>query len=94
MEKDIVGMSQKERQRYHLLEMVLEGKTTLKGASMLMGVSYRHAKRLKQKLKALGARGLVHGNRGRPSPRALNCELAEWIIELSVTSYSNFNVLA
>ena len=91
MERDIIAMSQRERQRYHLLEMAIGGKITLKGASMLMGVSYRHAKRLKQKLKALGARGLVHGNRGRPSPRALNCELAEWIIELSVTTYSNFN---
>ncbi|UCG66188.1 MAG: hypothetical protein JSW12_03910, partial [Deltaproteobacteria bacterium] len=60
-------------------------------AGKRMGVSYRHAKRLKQKLKALGARGLVHGNRGRPSPRALNRERAEWIIELSVTTYSNFN---
>lgn len=91
MERDIIAMSQRERQRFHLLEMAIGGKITLKGASMLMGVSYRHAKRLKQKLKALGARGLVHGNRGRPSPRALNCELAEWIIELSVTTYSNFN---
>jgi len=33
MRRDVVGMSQKEWQGYHLLEMVLEGKTTLKGAS-------------------------------------------------------------
>jgi len=70
-------MSQKERQRYHLLQMVLESKTTLKEASRLMGVSYRHAKRLKRKLISEGAKGLIHGNRGRPSPRALNRELAE-----------------
>jgi len=32
MKKDIIAMSQKERQRYHLLKMVLESKTTLKEA--------------------------------------------------------------
>jgi hypothetical protein len=37
-----------------------------------MGVSYRHAKRLKKRFITEGAKGLVHGNRGRPSPKTLN----------------------
>ena len=84
-------MSQKERQRYHLLKMVVEGKTTLKYASSVMGVSYRHGKRLKRKLVIEGARGLVHGNRGRPSGRAFHPELAKRIIELSQKTYTAFN---
>ena len=84
-------MSQKERQRHHLLQMVLDGKNTLKDAGKRMGVSYRHAKRLKKKLITEGAKGLIHGNRGRPSPKALNRELAERIIELSQNKYTNFN---
>ena len=84
-------MSQKERQRYHLLQMVLGGKNTLKDAGKRMEVSYRHAKRLKKKLITEGAKGLVHGNRGRPSPKALNRELAGRIIELSQNKYTNFN---
>ena len=84
-------MSQKERQRYHLLKMVVEGKTTLKYASSVMGVSYRHGKRLKRKLVIEGARGLVHGNRGRPSGRAFHPELAKWIIELYQKTYTAFN---
>jgi len=91
MKKDILNMSQKERQRYHLLQMVLGGKNTLKDAGKRMGVSYRHAKRLKKRLIAEGAKGLVHGNRGRPSPKALNRGLAERIIELSQNKYTNFN---
>jgi transposase len=91
MRKDILKMSQKERQRHHLLKMVLEGKNTLKDAGKRMGVSYRHAKRLKKRFITEGAKGLVHGNRGRPSPRALNHRLAERIIELSQSKYSNFN---
>ena len=84
-------MSQKERQRYHLLKMVIGGKITLKETDSLMGVSYRQAKRLKKKLISEGARGLIHGNRGRPSPKALNSEHAKRIIELSHNKYTNFN---
>ena len=50
MKKDILTMSQKERQRYHLLQMVIDVKSSLKDATERMGVSYRHAKRLKKKL--------------------------------------------
>jgi transposase len=91
MREDIIAMSQKERQRYHLLEMVIGGKITLKDAGKRMGVSYRHAKRLKKKLVTEGAKGLIHGNRGRPSPRALSRELVEKILDLSLSKYANFN---
>jgi transposase len=91
MKKDILSMSQKERQRYHLLQMVIGGKITLKETGNLMGVSYRQAKRLKKKLISEGAKGLIHGNRGRPSPKALSRELAETILDLSLTTYTNFN---
>ena len=71
-------MSQKERQRYHLLKMVIGGKVTLKEASRVIGVSYRQAKRLKKKLISEVA-------------RALNSELVDKILNLSLTSYTNFN---
>ena len=91
MRRDIIAMSQKERQRYHLLKMVAEDALTLQQAKSIMGVSYRHAKRLKRKLLREGARGLVHGNRGRPSPRALHHKLSQRIIELSQYTYARFN---
>jgi transposase len=91
MRRDIIAMSQKERQRYHLLKMVVEGNITLHDAGRLMAISYRHAKRLKRKLVSEGARGLVHGNRGRPSARALHPELSKRIIELSRKTYARFN---
>ena len=91
MRKDILNISQKERQRHHLLHMVLDGKSTLKDAGKRMGVSYRHEKRLKKRFITEGAKGLVHRNRGRLLPKALNRELAEQIIELSQNKYTNFN---
>lgn len=80
MRRDIGTMSQKQRHRRHLLKMVTGGRVTLKEARNVMGISYRHAKRLKSKLLSEGARGLVHGNRGRPSARALDPQLSRRII--------------
>ena len=60
--------------------MVLDGKNTLKDANKRMWVSYRYAKRLKKRFISEGAKGLLHENRGRPSAKALNHELAERII--------------
>jgi len=82
-------MSQKERQRYPLLQMVISGKITLKETGNLMGVPYRQA--MKKKLKMQGAKGLVHGNRGRPSPKAFSREHTERILDLSLNKYSTFN---
>ncbi|MCD6570342.1 MAG: helix-turn-helix domain-containing protein, partial [Deltaproteobacteria bacterium] len=63
-------MSEKERRRCHLLQMALDGRITVKDAGEFMDVSYRHAKRLKGKYKKYGARGIVHGNRGKSPPNA------------------------
>jgi len=46
MRRGIITMSQRERQRYHLLKLVAEGNITLHDAERLMAISYGHAKRL------------------------------------------------
>jgi transposase len=84
-------MSQKERQRHHLLQMVTEGRITLIEASQKMVVSYRHAKRLKKRFLQQGAKALVHGNRGRTPPNALKPETRKQVIDLAQQRYSAFN---
>ncbi len=56
-----------------------------------MGVSYRQAKRLKKRLEDQGAAGLIHGNRGRASPNAMEPATKETIIRLSQEPYADFN---
>jgi hypothetical protein len=72
--------------------MVTGGRVTLKEAGSLMDISCRHAKRLKRKLLSEEARGLVYGNRSRPSPRALDPQLSQRIIEISQKIYAWFNL--
>jgi transposase len=91
MERDRVSMSQKELARHQLLGLVEAGRITLQEASERMGLSYRQAKRWKKRYLEAGAAGLVHGNRGRPSPRGLSQDLRVRILELSDTVYVKFN---
>ena len=62
-------MSVKELERKRLLEQVEDGRLTLGHAAQVMGVSYRQAKRINVQFKKHGAKGLIHGNRGRRSNR-------------------------
>ncbi|MEI7831741.1 MAG: hypothetical protein WCJ56_00860 [bacterium] len=57
-------MGSKELQRYYLLQSVLDGKLTLTAAATALGDSLRQARRLKGKVAAGGATGVIHGNRG------------------------------
>ena len=91
MERDRVSMSQKELARHQLLGLVEAGRITLKEASERMGLSYRQAKRWKKRYLEAGAAGLVHGHRGRASPRGLPQDLRARILELSDTVYGKFN---
>jgi hypothetical protein len=67
MRRDIIGIGQGQRQKYHLVKMLAEGNITLQDDGGLMAMSYRHAKRPK--------RGLVNGAAGRKRrtyPKSIN----------------------
>jgi transposase len=89
--KDILAMSQRERQRFHLLQLVIKGALSLVQAAAVMKISYRHAKRLAARFRQRGAAGLIHGNRGRPAANRLPTALREKILSLSVQRYGLFN---
>jgi len=91
METEKILMGQKQLQRWHLMKMVEVGKITLKEAAERIGVSYRQAKRIGRAIRERGMKGLVHGNRGRPSNHRIRESLREKIIELSKGVYWDFN---
>jgi transposase len=62
-------MSEKERLRKALFEMVKQGCLTLKKATEQAGLSYRQAKRLYKAYKREGDKALVNKHRGRMSNR-------------------------
>jgi hypothetical protein len=58
-------MGQKEMLRGRLLEMVKQGKTTLKAAVVQLNISYRHGIHLR-KYRERGDMGLPRGSMGKP----------------------------
>lgn len=84
-------MSQKEAPRAGLIQTVLAGRATNREAAASLKLSVRQFRRLRARYRAAGAAGLLHGNRGRPSPRRLPEEMAERISCLMKEKYAGFN---
>jgi transposase len=84
-------MGQKQLQRWHLMKMVEVVKITLKEAGERIGVSYRQAKRIGRAIRERGIKGLIHGNRGRPSNHRIKEPLGAKVLALSKEVYWDFN---
>ena len=78
-------MGQKELIRSKVLEMVKQGKMTLKAAVKTLGVSYRQGIRLYAAYRLEGDAGLIHGNHGRPS----NNRTPEAVRAAALAAYRN-----
>ena len=83
-------MSQKEIDLFDLIQRVI--RKELKGveAAELLKLSARHVKRLKATVKKHGPKGLIHGNRGKPSNRQIPKEEREKIVTLLKEKYPDF----
>jgi transposase len=89
--EDLVTMSLKEAPRAGLVQAALAGRiSNLQGAQAL-SLSIRQFQRLKRRVARAGPRALVHGRRGRPSPRAVPAELRARVVALLQHTYYDFN---
>lgn len=91
MESGVRGIGTKQISRHHVLRMVQEKRITLEEAARTMGVSYRHAKRLKRDFEKEGIGGLIHGNIGKSPANKLGEELKTRVLALSREKYADFN---
>ena len=80
-------MDGRELRQGAVLSQVAGNGWTLVQAAERMGVSYRQAKRLWNRYKAMGAVGLVHGNVGRKSNHAKPMRLRRRILALVRKKY-------
>jgi transposase len=84
-------MNTKDQQRVDILGRWREGALGLDEVVALLGCSERTAWRLVGRFRSLGVDGIVHGNRGRASPRQLANASRERILELARTRYRGVN---
>lgn len=84
-------MTKTDQQRAMVLTKLLVGELTTSEAATLLGVSARHTWRLRKAFERDGPAALVHGNRGRASPRRVDDALRARIVELASGRYAGLN---
>jgi len=93
MGEDSITMTRRELERYQVIQRSLRRDITQAKAGELLELSERHIRRLVKRVRLKGIRGLVHGNRGRPSPRKMSQEQVERIASIIGEGYSDFTPL-
>jgi transposase len=84
-------MGVRDAQRLGPVKAAIEGRITNAKGAELTGLSLRQFKRLKARVRRAGPAGLLHGNRGRPSPQRLARAIREQIATLLQHPESRLN---
>lgn len=84
-------MSEKDLFRIGVIGRVLDGKMTAKQAADAQVVSVRQARRQIRTFRTKGAEGLIHGNRGRISPRRIPEDVRQRVCALLEGDYADYN---
>lgn len=91
MKETHITMTMEEHNRIHAISCLAEGKLNLEKAAVCLQRSERTIYRWKAKLFDEGPSGLIHGNRGRESPKKTDTELVEKILSLRRDVYYDVN---
>src|ERR1700675_3073709 len=91
MEEERIELSAKERERLKVLHEVEQGHLPQIDAARRLRFSDRQERRLLERFRKVGARGVVHGLRGRPSSRKIPEELEQRSLRrLRLPAYGGF----
>lgn len=88
-----IQITEVELKRYKVLTDVLEGYIDLKTASELLGLSYRHTLRLRDRFISEGIAGIIRKKPLRPPNQRITSEMRQRIISLRKKLYEDFNIL-
>jgi len=84
-------LTTKELKRLKVLEWIEGEQMTVVQAAEMLGISERQCWRLLARYRAEGAAGLVHRNRGRPSPQRLPAAAREQVLTLAEGICRDYN---
>ena len=84
-------LTMRDEKRLKIIQRVFRGELTVVQAALVLGVSERQCYRVKARVRKSGAKGVVHGNRGRPCKRKIKEKTVQRIVELAQGKYQGFN---
>lgn len=89
---EVITLRPKEVTRYRVIRGVIDRKISNSEAATLLNISRRQVIRIKNKVKRVDFKGIVHGNSGRRPKLAIADETKQTILSLYQSSYYGFNV--
>ena len=81
----------KDKQRIEVVQRVEAGRLGVEEGALVLGCSVRTVFRLMAALREEGIEGLVHGNRGKPSPRRVPESKRKLIVALARGEFADVN---
>ncbi len=84
-------MSQGQWRKLDVVERVDRGELTVWEGAQVLGLSRRQLQRLRKRVRAEGAKGVAHGNAGRPPRHKTPDAIRERILALCRAKYAGFN---
>ncbi len=87
----MITLTMKDEKRLDIIQRVYRSELTVGQAALVMGLSERQCYRVKARVGKAGAKGVVHGNRGRPCKRKIKDKTVRRILELARGKYQGFN---
>ena len=84
-------LTMKDEKRLDIIQRVYRSELTVVQAALVMGVSERQCYRVKARVGKAGAKGVVHGNRGRRCKRKTKEKVVRRVVELARGKYQGFN---
>ncbi len=91
MGQDTIRLGAEQQRRAQVMNLLLEGKLTIRQAAAVLDRSERQVKRLKAAYRQTGPATLVHGNSGRSPWHALPVAVRTRVVELARGKYAGFN---
>src|SRR3972149_9318193 len=88
--KDIVMLSGKELKRLKIIQAIIDRKMMQTEGGKILGLTARQIRRIINRVKRNGDKGLCHRTRGRHSNRRKPAELRDIVIKLHQEKYSGF----
>ena len=84
-------LTMRDEKRLDVIQRVFRSELTVVQAAVVMGVSERQCYRIKARVGQAGAKGVVHGNRGRPCKQKTKEKIVRRVVELARGKYQGFN---
>src|SRR6188508_1062317 len=88
---EMTTLTMKDEKRLEVIQRVYRSELTVAQGALVMGLSERQCYRIKARVGKVGAKGVVHGNRGQPCKHKTEEETVKQIVELARGKYQGFN---